>query len=127
VKYPYDGILTIGSIPVLYSILPDGRRIIIADESSKTHLVDFVKSDTPGAIRFQNTNGLVRTGIDVKMFPTAIASHIKKAQITDLEHYTPWIIFSGLFLLGSIALLASPGDDNCGVDFKGALSQLVHK
>lgn len=123
----FDGVLNVNSMPVHYSILPDGRRIIIAHEVDKTHLDEVITPNVPGAIKFQNRNGLVCTGIDVKMFPAAITSHIQKAQIPDLEHYAPWLIFCGLFLLGSISLLQGSEPESDRVDFSELLKQVAPK
>lgn len=123
----YDGVIKVADVPVHYSVLPDGRRVIIND-SDKTGLKEIITPASTGFIKFQDTHGLIRMGMDVQNFPDALAHHMQNKSERNLNTYMPWLIFKALFLFGVIGLLHSRSDrENEGIDFKRTLGDLVAK
>ena len=120
----FDGAVKIEDVPVYYSILPDGRRVIVGG-SEKSKLGELIGPNTTGLIKFQDTHGNHREGIDVQKFPDIITSHVHDYKVSQLEHYMPWLIFKGLFVFGMVALLVGLSKEENRVDFNKVLRDTI--
>ena len=120
----FDGVVKVEDLPVHYSILPDGRRILVP-KSDQTHLNEIITPRSSGIIKFRDTNGNQQMGMDIERFPDAIAAHIQAHPVENLESYIPWLIFKALFVLGLVVFLTSGASEIQRANLKSLLRDTV--